>query len=156
MQQHGSKHFDPPTHPPPATHTHTRSRGRVNRSNRWTKGVESKGQNSTFSEHGHLAYQIKGNHECSSIVANILLADPYKPTPIPLTLSLGSGSKGQNSTFSDHGHVSYDEIKENLECSNMVANMMSLPPPPPPILGIGSMGQNSTFSQHDNVAYQIN
>ena len=23
-------------------------------------------QNPTFSEHGHVAYQIKGNHECSS------------------------------------------------------------------------------------------
>ena len=29
------------------------------------------GRNSTFSEHGHVAYQIKGNHECSNLVANI-------------------------------------------------------------------------------------
>ena len=29
------------------------------------------GQNSTFSEHGHVAYQIKGNHKCSNLVANI-------------------------------------------------------------------------------------
>ena len=34
------------------------------------------GQNSTFSEHGHVAYEIKGNHECSNMVANILPADP--------------------------------------------------------------------------------
>ena len=33
-----------------------------------------------FSEHGHVAYQIKGNHECSNIVANILPADQ---SPIP-------------------------------------------------------------------------
>ena len=39
-------------------------------------------QNSTFLEYGHVAYQIKGNDACSSMVANILpdpppsLADP--------------------------------------------------------------------------------
>ena len=32
----------------------------------------SKGQNSTFSEHGHVAYQIKGNDECSNMQAHIL------------------------------------------------------------------------------------
>ena len=30
-----------------------------------------------FSEHGHVAYQIKGNHVCSNMVANILSA--YSP-----------------------------------------------------------------------------
>ena len=40
------------------------------------------GQNSTFSEHGHVAYQDKGNHVCSNMVANILHADP-SPTPTP-------------------------------------------------------------------------
>ena len=34
--------------------------------------VVSKGQNSTFSEHGHVAYQIKGNDECSNMQAHIL------------------------------------------------------------------------------------
>ena len=34
------------------------------------------GQKSTCSEHGRVAYQIKGNHKCSSVVANILPADP--------------------------------------------------------------------------------
>ena len=43
--------------------------------------VESKGQNSTFSEHGHVAYKIKGNHKCSNMVANILPADPTYTTP---------------------------------------------------------------------------
>ena len=38
-------------------------------------GVGSKGHNSTFSGNGHVAYQIKGNHECSNMVAKILLAD---------------------------------------------------------------------------------
>ena len=32
-------------------------------------------QKSTFSERGNVAYQIKGNHECSNMVANTLLAE---------------------------------------------------------------------------------
>ena len=40
----------------------------------WTYGVGSKGQNSTFSEHGHVAYQIEGNNEFSIKVANFLPA----------------------------------------------------------------------------------
>ena len=36
-------------------------------------------QHSTFSEHGHVAYQIKENHECSHIVENILPADSDPP-----------------------------------------------------------------------------
>ena len=45
MKQHGSKYFArrPPTHP--------------------TLGMGSIGQNSTFSEHGHVAHQVKGNHK---------------------------------------------------------------------------------------------
>ena len=35
------------------------------------------GLNSTFSEHNHVAYQIKGNHKCSNMVAYVLPADPY-------------------------------------------------------------------------------
>ena len=34
---------------------------------------------STFSEQCHVAYQIKGNHQCSSMVANDLPADPPDP-----------------------------------------------------------------------------
>ena len=33
---------------------------------------QSKGQISTFSEHGHVAYQIKGNRKYSKMVANIM------------------------------------------------------------------------------------
>ena len=32
-------------------------------------------------EHCHVAYQIKGNQECSNMVANILPADPPPPPP---------------------------------------------------------------------------
>ena len=48
MQQHFSKYFacrPPSTTPLP------------------TSGMGTIGQNSTFSEHGHVEYQIKGNHQ---------------------------------------------------------------------------------------------
>ena len=75
-----------------------------------------------FLEHGYVAYQIKWNHECSNMVANILLGE------IPLH-TLGVCSKGQNSTFLDHGYAAY-QIKWNHECSNMVANILYLEIPP--------------------------
>ena len=91
-----------------------------------------------FSEHGHVAYQDKGNHVCSNMVANILPADP-SPTPTPLS-DREMGSVGQISTFSEHGHVAY-QIKFFAH---------TLPPRP-----WGSKGQNSTFSERGHVAYQI-
>ena len=87
MQQHGRKYFahkSPPSIPPPPQ----------------TLGMGSIGQNSTFSEYGHVAYQIKLNHKCSNMSAPI-----YPPPPPPPTLLLGIGSVGQNSAFSEHGHV---------------------------------------------------
>ena len=45
MQQHCSKYLSADTPPPP------------------TLGLGSIDRKSTFSEHGHVAYQIKGNHE---------------------------------------------------------------------------------------------
>ena len=61
MQQHGSKYFShiPPSH--------------------LTLRMGSKRQNSIFSEHGHVAYQIKEYQE-SNMVANILPADT-PPSP---------------------------------------------------------------------------
>ena len=41
--------------------------------------VGSKAQNSTSSEYGHVAYQIKRNQTCSNIIGNILPADPPPP-----------------------------------------------------------------------------
>ena len=46
-----------------------------------TLGMGVKGQNYFFYEHGHVAYQIKGNLECSKMVAHILLADPNPLRP---------------------------------------------------------------------------
>ena len=49
------------------------------------------GQNSTFSEYGHVAYQIKGNDTCSNMVAKTLTVN----TPS----ASGVGSKSQNIFF---------------------------------------------------------
>ena len=59
MQQHGSKYCARRLPPPWGT----------------------KSQNLTFSEHGLASYQIKGNHKCSNMVANIIPADPPYPPP---------------------------------------------------------------------------
>ena len=71
MQHHGSKYFAhrPPVPPPPLE-------------------IWSIGHKSTFSEHGHVAYQIKDNHEMQQHGTNILPADPtYPPTPPQTSLT---------------------------------------------------------------------
>ena len=65
-------------------------------------GAEAK--NETFSEYGHVAYQIKADDFCNYMVANIL------PTDTPSTQ--GVGSKGQTIYFCESGHVAY-QIKGN-------------------------------------------
>ena len=49
-------------YPPPPPNTHTRPPD---------PRVGIKRSNSIFTEHSHVTYQIKGNHECSNMVANI-------------------------------------------------------------------------------------
>ena len=61
---------------------------------------------------------IKGNDACINMVANALPIDPL----------LGVGSKRQNSTFSEHGHVAY-QMKRNDECSNIQTHILSLKAP---------------------------
>ena len=51
-----------------------------------TLGMGSIGQNSAFSERGHVAYQIKENQECTKMVANILPADSYPSQARPCGL----------------------------------------------------------------------
>ena len=86
MQQHGSKYF-------------------ACRSPSPTLGMGSVRQNSTFSEHGHVTYQIKENQKCSNTVATIFPAHPLPPDP-------GNGANMSKFTFSEHGHVAY-QIKGN-------------------------------------------
>ena len=51
------------------------------------------------------------------------------------------------------------KIKENHECSNVVANILPADPPPPPThpsLWMGSVGKKIVFfSVHGHVTYQI-
>ena len=105
----------------------------------------SKVQNSTFSEDGHVAYQIKENHECSNMVPNILLAD---------ILTLRMGQIDQNLPFSEHGHIEY-QLKGNQQMQQQGSKYLPGDTSPlAPTLGMGSEGQNSTFSEHGHVAYQ--
>ena len=61
------------------------------------------GQNSTFSEHGHVAYQIKWNHEMQRNGSKYFVRrSPHTLIHSPLTRLIG-----QNSAFSEHGHVAY-------------------------------------------------
>ena len=62
------------------------------------------GQNQTFSEYGHVAYQIKAHDFNNNMVANIL------PTDTPSTQ--GVGSRGQTIYFCESSHVAY-QIKGN-------------------------------------------
>ena len=52
-----------------------------------------------FSEYGLVAYKIKADDACNTMVANILLTD----TPS----TQGVGSKGQTIYFSESSHVAY-------------------------------------------------
>ena len=63
MQQHGSKYFAHRQIPHPCG----------------SGGL--KGHNSFFSEHSHLAYRIKWNHECINMVGDSLPADPPPHDP---------------------------------------------------------------------------
>ena len=111
MQQHGSKINILPADPPDPG-----DQGAI-------------GQNTTLAGHGHVAYQIKENHKCSNMVANILPADP--PLPLdPPNPDLEDGLNRSKFDFSEHGHVAY-QIKWNHKFSNMVANISHSHPPPP-------------------------
>ena len=92
------------------------------------------GQNLTFSEYGHVAYQIKANDAGSNMVANIL------PTDTPLTQ--GVGSKGQTIYFSESSPVA-NQIKADDAGSIMVANILPTDTPSTP--GVGSKGQTIYF-----------
>ena len=78
------------------------------------------------------------------------LHTPSPRSPPPLTL--GMGSVGQNTAFSEHGHVAY-QIKENYNCSNMVPNILTAATPPPhthtlTYLPTGSIGHKILLQIH--------
>ena len=65
----------------------------------------------TFSKHGHVAYQLKWNHKCSHMVANIF------PRRTP------RGPGGQKVKIKLFQNIVMLHIKGNHECSNIVANV---------------------------------
>ena len=92
----------------------------------WSKawvdfGVGSKGQNSTFSEHGHVAYQ-KGNHVCSNKQPGrkYFTRSPLPPFQKMIML-----------------YIKLDGITN--AASSMITNILPEPHPPDP--GVGSKGQ---------------
>ena len=91
----------------------------------------SKDQNPNFSEHGHVAYQIKDNHECSNMEENILPADP------PSTLEMRS--VGQKVIFFRTWSCCMSNLRESRmqqHGSKYVASRAPYPPPPPPGSGM--------------------
>ena len=98
-----------------------------------------RGQNQTFSEYGHVAYQIEADDAGSNMVVYIL------PTDTPSTQ--GVGSKGQTVFLK----VVMLHIK--LKLTRLVANI--LPTDIPLTQGVGSKGQTISFSERSHVAYQI-
>ena len=64
----------------------------------------------TFSKHGYVAYQLKWNHKCSLMVANISPADPPQ------------GPGGQKVKIKLFQNIVMLHIKGNRGCSKMVAN----------------------------------
>ena len=112
-----------------------------------TLWVGSKGRNSTFSEHGHVASQIKGNHKCCNRPPHPRTHPSPRPDP--------------------WGRVRWSKFNFFLTWSSCISNLMEsrmqqhgskyfARNPPLLTLGVGVKGKNSTLSEHDHVAYQIN
>ena len=105
----------------------------------------SKGQNSTFSEHGHVANQIKGNHQMqqhgSKYVARIPLPDPEEWS-----------QKVKLQPFQNMV-ILHIKLMGITKCSSNVANI--LPSDPYLTLGMGSIDHNETILEDGHVACQI-
>ena len=65
---------------------------------------------STFSEYGHVAYQIKGNEMYNNMQSNVVLYTHPRP--------LGLGQKVKTFFPSESGHVAY-QFKVNEAYNNM-------------------------------------
>ena len=101
-------------------------------------GMGSKVKILFFSEHCHVAYPIRVNHECSNMVANNLQVDPH-PTQ-------GMDSVGQNSTF--YNMVMLHIKLNGITNSKYVARRSPQHP-------WGSKTQYSTFSEDYHVPYIV-
>ena len=84
-----------------------------------------RGQNSSFLEYVHVAYQIKENDACSNMEKNIMPADTF-----PLTLGLGS--KGQNSTSFQNMVMLHIKLKDMTHAATWLQILYPQTPSPPP------------------------
>ena len=83
-----------------------------------TLGKGSIGHKSTFLEHGHVAYQIKENHEMQQHGSKYFASLPLDP---------GDGVNGSKFVSSEHVHVKLNGI---TKCGNMVTNILPADPFP--------------------------
>ena len=97
--------------------------------------------NISFSEYGHIAYQIKADKACSTMIANVL------PTDSPLTQ--GVGSKGQTISFGESSHVAYQIKGKSTEHHERKYAVITHTIDP----WVGSKGH--FFSESGHVAFQI-
>ena len=102
-----------------APHTHT---------HKHTPWV-SKDQNSTFSEHVHIAYQIKGTHVYSNKLANIFPTEP--PPTVP-------GGRYVKINFFRKWSCCVSNLREaRMQQHGSKYFACRTPPPPPTTLGLG-------------------
>ena len=101
-----------------------------------TLGMGLIGQNSILTEHGHVAYQIKGNHQMQQHSSKFIACRPLS--------DLGDGVNRSKFNFF---RLTVIVMLQNHECSIMVANFLPIdpPPPPPPKPLTRSIGQDSIF-----------
>ena len=121
MQQHVRKYFVRPLPPPP------------------NLGVGSVGQNSTFPEYVHIAYQFKKGSRMQQDGSKYFACRP----PIPPTLlTLGMGSISRISTSSGHNHAIY-QIKGNNEMQQHGSKYFACRhPPSDPVDGVNRSNFN--------------
>ena len=98
---------------------------------------------SAFSEHGHVAYQFKWNHEIQQHGSKLLWS---QTSPPPTTLG-GWGQKVKIQLFQNMVTL-HIKLESNHEFSDMVTNILPEAPPPPiphQTLRMRPKGKNSTF-----------
>ena len=105
-----------------------------------------KGQNSAFSEHGHVAYQIIENRQMQQHGSRF-----FARTPLPIA---AVGVKRSKLNFSRTWLWCISNYRES-GMQQHDNKYFTCRPPPSLTLGMGSIGQNYFFSEHGHVAYQI-
>ena len=107
-------------------------------------GVGLKGQKSTFSEHGHVAYQIKWHHKSSNIITTILPTDHIKRV-----------KRSKFNFFRTWSCCISNNMESRMQQNGSKKCVRRPPPRCLPNPGVQSKGRISTCSEHGHVAYRI-